>query len=109
MSEINCFGTEEYYGEVIPGWGLVRLVSMRTKNTYMTNPMFSMKEGSWGLTYPEKVIVLRIFDSENSNIGLLGCCTNPLKIALMRAGIKELGLFGNRSDIWNIARNAHSG
>lgn len=49
MSEINCFGDEEVYGEVIPHWYLVRLVN-KIDRPYMVGH-FEMKEGSWGLTY----------------------------------------------------------
>lgn len=50
MSEINCCGDEEVYGEVFPGWILVRLMNVdETCNTYEING-FKMKEGSFGLT-----------------------------------------------------------
>lgn len=49
MSEINGYGTEENYGEVFPGWDLVRLVNKTSKYSYIING-FEMKEKSWGLT-----------------------------------------------------------
>lgn len=50
MSEINGFGDEENYGEVFPGWYLVRLTNKVTKTPYIVNG-HEMKEGSWGLTW----------------------------------------------------------
>jgi hypothetical protein len=50
MSEINCWGDEIIYGEVIPGWFLVRLVNINvTPNKYMVNGDL-MGEGHLGLT-----------------------------------------------------------
>lgn len=51
MSKINCHGTEEHYGEVIPDWFLVRLVNKKTTEPYYIESGFEMDEGSWGLTY----------------------------------------------------------
>jgi len=59
MSEINCFGDEIIYPEVVPGWHLVQLVNLIVNNPdvnvidrsvkYYVNG-FEMKEGSFGLT-----------------------------------------------------------
>lgn len=48
MSEINCFGDEIIYGEVVPGWYLVRLVNI-SSNEYVVNGSL-MEEGHLGLT-----------------------------------------------------------
>lgn len=56
MSEINCYGNEENYGEVLPGWYLVRLVNKVDTPYFLyhdvdrTHFYTEMKEGSWGLT-----------------------------------------------------------
>lgn len=46
MSRINCFGDEQYFGELVPGYGLVRLVNM-----IAVDPEEEYKEGCWGVTY----------------------------------------------------------
>jgi hypothetical protein len=46
MSEINCWGDEEHYGEVVPGYYLVRLV-----NVVAPDPDEVYLEDMWGLTY----------------------------------------------------------
>jgi hypothetical protein len=45
MSRINVFGDEQYFGEILPGYHLVRLV-----NT-IPDPEEIYKEGMWGLTH----------------------------------------------------------
>jgi hypothetical protein len=51
MSEINCFGDEYVYGEVVQGWTMVQLMNVPEGNNrgYLVNG-FIMKEGSFGLT-----------------------------------------------------------
>jgi hypothetical protein len=59
MSEINCFGDEIIYPEVVPGWHLVQLVNLIVNNPnvnvidrnvkYYVNG-FEMGEGDFGLT-----------------------------------------------------------
>lgn len=46
MSRINCFGNEEYYGELVPGYGLVRLTQL-----VAPDPEGEYREGCWGVTY----------------------------------------------------------
>lgn len=48
MSDINCCGKEEMYGEVVPGWMLVRLIE---STQGLEVGQFVMGEGSWGLTW----------------------------------------------------------
>jgi hypothetical protein len=48
MSEINCFGNEVVYSEVIPNWSLVQLVNII--NREFTVNEFVMGEGDFGLT-----------------------------------------------------------
>lgn len=48
MSEINCYGNEQVFGQVLPNWALVRLVDAIGEFKVGN---FVMKEGSWGLTY----------------------------------------------------------
>ena len=45
MSRINIFGDEQYFGEVLPGYHLIRLVNTKP------DPEGLYKEGMWGLTY----------------------------------------------------------
>jgi hypothetical protein len=51
MSEINCFGDEIVYADVIPGWCLVQLVNLKPNRTrdYIVNG-FVMNDGDFGLT-----------------------------------------------------------
>ena len=51
MSEINCFGDEYVYGEVVTGWTMVQLMNVPEDNNrdYKVNG-FIMREGSFGLT-----------------------------------------------------------
>ena len=52
MSEINVHGDEVYYGEVVPGWGLVRLINKASTSPFIIDNFgLEMEEGDLGLTY----------------------------------------------------------
>lgn len=62
MSEINCYGDEVIYREVIPGWSLVQLVNLainkndlpivdRTRDYWVNGNV--MGEGHYGLTHKD--------------------------------------------------------
>lgn len=52
MSEINCFGDEVIYSEVVPNWWLVQLTNIppNRNREFLVNG-FVMSEGDFGLTY----------------------------------------------------------
>jgi hypothetical protein len=50
MSEINCYGDEVIYSEVVLGWGLVQLVNISEGIEPFTVNGFVMGEGDFGLT-----------------------------------------------------------
>lgn len=67
MSEINCFGTEQVLGEIVPGWWLVRLVEKHTDRPYLVNG-FEMKDGDYGITCvndPDFVLSMPPLDPDN--------------------------------------------
>lgn len=50
MSEINCYGDEVVYSNVVPGWCLVQLVNIPSGIEPFTVNGFVMGEGDFGLT-----------------------------------------------------------
>jgi hypothetical protein len=50
MSEINCYGDEVFYSEVVSGWRLVQLVNIPSGIGHFTVNGFVIGEGDFGLT-----------------------------------------------------------